>query len=521
MKSKKLLDSFVKHKKYWLLATVIIMVFFLFWLVTFTGLAQAFLLNNRTNPGVAILGVSVGNLDENQLNEQLTKLKTKFESQNFTLTNDKDQWGFVSGKLGVTFDVQSTSQSIWNMNKGWPLFKRKDQAVAPVLHIDNQICSSALSTISIPTIEPQNASIYYNQGLKIRPEQAGVKFNAASTCDTLFKRMGENEFVANINLDATAADISQTELESKLPQIQALIDKPLTLKSGSYQLNLKTEDLLLLIEISKVGSDLKIDWSSVKLDELVESIAAKINTYTSPQLGACQYTVSSGGNWLDKEATKNIFKNLNAESLRSYNLSVSYHAPAVGTYEPVVPGNKGTVYLTFDDGLIYGNQIMNYASCFHVKVTFFEIGSRVGTDAAALRRAIAEGHAVQSHGYEHAAVDYGTHDYNWQYNDMLQSINAIMGITGVRPTYFRPPGGNRSANTYAAASANGLKVILWGATSSDSAGISSSAVCSNVLSRSFPGASVLMHSSKPTTANAFPCIVKGLAARGYNFQVLR
>ena len=98
-----------------------------------------------------------------------------------------------------------------------------------------------------------------------------------------------------------------------------------------------------------------------------------------------------------------------------------------------------------------------------------------------------------------------------------------MSVTGVRPTYFRPPGGNRSANTYNAANANGLKLILWGDSSADATvgGISSSQTCANVLAGAYPGASVLMHSVKASTANAVPCIIEGLAARGYGMQSLR
>ena len=173
--------------------------------------------------------------------------------------------------------------------------------------------------------------------------------------------------------------------------------------------------------------------------------------------------------------------------------------------------------------MTYANQIMNYASCFGIKVTFFEIGGRVGTDAAALQRAIAEGHAVQSHGFEHAMYDYGSRSYDWQFNDMQQSISAITSVTGVRPTYFRPPGGNRSDNTYKAAAASGLNLILWGDASRDATvgGLSSATTCANVLAGAYPGASVLMHSTHQSTADALPCVAQGLAARGYNMQALR
>jgi peptidoglycan/xylan/chitin deacetylase (PgdA/CDA1 family) len=187
----------------------------------------------------------------------------------------------------------------------------------------------------------------------------------------------------------------------------------------------------------------------------------------------------------------------------------------------VAAGSSGTIYLTFDDGLAYGNQVMNYAACYGVKVTFFEIGELANRDATALRRAIAEGHAVQSHGHFHALYDYGDRSYDWEYNDIAQSIIDIQSITGVRPTYFRPPGGNRSATTYAAAAANGVKLILWADSSGDGANIGTSATCANALAGAFSGATILLHSSKSDTAAAVPCIIEGLAARGYNMQALR
>jgi len=283
-----------------------------------------------------------------------------------------------------------------------------------------------------------------------------------------------------------------------------------------------SKQLFDLLEISKKDSGVQVSWSSTKLDELVNNIATEVNTYdSSPALGACQTLVSNGGHWLDKEAVKKMFTSLGADSARSYTLPIAYSAPVIHTISPVSSGNSGTIYLTFDDGLTYGNQIMNYAACYGVKVTFFELGVLANRDATALHRAIAEGHAVQSHGYEHALYDYGQRSYDWEYNDIKQSVDTITNITGVRPTYFRPPGGNRSATTYDAASANGINLILWGVSSGDGANIGTSATCSNVLARAFSGATVLLHSSKGDSAAAVPCIIEGLAAQGYSMQALR
>lgn len=520
--------AFLKYKKVWILAFSGILLICLGWYLSDTWLIRAYSSQAKTYSKVSVLGVSVGDLDASQLSDKLAQLKTEFEAREITLTNAADKWTFDSSKLGATIDVPATSQKIWQLN-GTTLAEKyrlltgsTNPLVSPVVLLDSKKCIETLSTITTLQIEPKDAFFSFDQGISIVSEQAGTKISADSTCQALLEALTAGLFSTKISLDSITANITKADLEPKLAQVQSLAGESLSLKSGSYQLTLTPEELLALLEVTKKDAGVQVDWSSAKLDNLVNNIAAKVNTSDSqPALGTCQYLVSTGGNRLDREATKKIFANLASNNARVYSLPVTHQASVIGTRKPVTAGSNGTVYLTFDDGMLYGNQIMNYAACYGVKITFFEIGSRADIDATALRRAIAEGHAVQSHGYEHAMYDYGDRSYDWQFNDLQHSVNAIMAQTGVRPTYFRPPGGNRSANTYTAAAANGLKVILWGVSSADTAGIGSQSICSNVLAGVFPGASVLMHSTKQTTTEAVPCIIEGLAARGYSMQALR
>jgi peptidoglycan/xylan/chitin deacetylase (PgdA/CDA1 family) len=526
----KIFSKLSRHKRYWPLAILIILVLVacLIWYLPQSWLIRASFSQTITYPKVSVLGVNLGSLNTNQLDSRLARLKSEFEIKKITLVNDKKQWVYGASKLGVTIDAQATARAVWRLNDLGLIDSYRlltggtSSVVEPIVLVDDKMCVKSLSVISIPEVKPIDALVYFDQELKIKPDQTGTKFSATLTCQELPKILAANLYVTDVSFDTTLANLTKANLESKLSQIQAIASKSLILKSGTYEQTLTSKQLFDLLEISKDGSEVKVDWSLARLDELVGSIAAKVDTNnSSPALGACQSLVSTGGNWLDKTATKKIFTDLGADSLRNYTLPIIYHAPVISNISPVVGGNSGIIYLTFDDGLTYGNQIMNYAACYGVKVTFFELGTLANRDASALRRAIAEGHAVQSHGYEHALYDYGARSYDWQYNDINQSINAITSVTGVRPTYFRPPGGNRNASTYDATSANGVSLILWGVSSGDGASIGTSATCSNVLARAFAGASVLLHSSKGDTAAAVPCIIEGLAARGYNMQALR
>lgn len=522
-----------RRKDYWPLLILLVQIAFILFQLSQSWLVKTTFSQTETYPKATVLGTDFGGLDSEQLNIELAKLKTGFEAQKFTFENGNDKWDFDFGKLGVSIDTQATSQAIWQLNSLSLTEKYRlltggiSSIVEPKVIVAESDCTESLSTISIPPTEPKNAVYFYDEGLKITPDESGTNYSAILTCHELASQLAADKIVASVSSDITLAGLIKADLESKQSEVLAKISEQLLLESGAYKLTLTPSQLLDLLEISKIESGVQVNWSTAKLDELVNNISAEVNTYNaSPALGACQQVTSTGGNWLDKDATKKIFTDLGPGSARSYTLKFAYYAPVVKSITPINSGTSGTIYLTYDDGLTYGDRIMNYASCYGIKVTFFELGVRVATDATALKRAIAEGHAVQSHGYEHKATDYGTgHSYEWQYNDMSASISAIMSVTGVRPTYFRPPGGNRSPNgdTNRAASDNGLTLIMWGDASRDSApsGVTSALTCSNVLAGAYPGASVLMHSTKLSTAEAMPCIVEGLAARGYSMQALR
>ncbi len=525
------LKFFIFHRKrYWLSVVILIVLATSAWYLSQSWLVRASFLSIETYPKASVMGVNVGGLSVGQLNDKLAKLKSDLETKPITFVNGKDQWAFSSADLGVSFDVNSTSQAVLRLNSLNLIDRYKlligggDSVIEPAISIDNDKCLKSMTSITIAPTDPKDAYLLFDQESKIAPDQPGAKFNPGLTCNDLPKTIRTDASTINVSFDVIPANITKADLEQKLPAVQALIGQPLSLTNGAYNKTLAPDQLLAMLTISKSDAGVQVNWSPAKLDELANNIATDVNTYNSaPALGACQYVISSGGNWSDKDATKKIITDLGDGKPRSYSLPVAYHGSAVGTRKPVAPGNK-TIYLTYDDGMTYADTIMNYAACYGVKVTFFEIGERAaGSDAPALRRAIAEGHAVQSHAHYHAAYDYGTRSYDWQYNDISQSITDIMSITGVRPTYFRPPGGNHSANTASAAAANNIRMILWDDSSRDATvgGISSAETCANVLAGAYNGASVLMHSTHYSTAEAMPCIVEGLAARGYDMQALR
>lgn len=185
-----------------------------------------------------------------------------------------------------------------------------------------------------------------------------------------------------------------------------------------------------------------------------------------------------------------------------------------------------TVYLTFDDGPSdrVTPKILDILDKENVKATFFIIGNQAETRRAIVKRAFDSGHAIAVHSY--------THEYKKIYSsidalikDIDRCNDLIFEITGERSAVYRFPGGSYglSSTLVKAVTEHGLRYVDWNASVRDaeiwqptayqlySAAITTSADANNIV--------LLAHdsTSKTTTAEALPDIIKYYRDRGYAF----
>ncbi|KAJ5796592.1 CAZyme family CE4 [Penicillium psychrosexuale] len=101
----------------------------------------------------------------------------------------------------------------------------------------------------------------------------------------------------------------------------------------------------------------------------------------------------------------------------------------------------GTIALTFDDGpYIYTSQILDTLAQRGARATFFLNGHNRGNIDASpeiVQRALAEGHQLGSHTWNHASLD--TLSYEEIIYQMTILEEAFIRILGFFPTYMRPP----------------------------------------------------------------------------------
>lgn len=104
----------------------------------------------------------------------------------------------------------------------------------------------------------------------------------------------------------------------------------------------------------------------------------------------------------------------------------------------------GKIALTYDDGPSeWTPQLLDILSSLNVKATFFitGLGSRASiTDpiwANVIRRTYNEGHQIGNHGWAHLSLP--SLSYDAQRSEITTNENALQGILGFIPTYYRCP----------------------------------------------------------------------------------
>ena len=177
-----------------------------------------------------------------------------------------------------------------------------------------------------------------------------------------------------------------------------------------------------------------------------------------------------------------------------------------------------TVLLTFDDGPSsrYTPVVLDILQQRGVPAVFFQVGRNVGKGAET-RRVLAAGHALANHSFSHAFLPKLNAD---KLNHQLADTNqALVAAVQQAPVLFRPPYGARNDKVLEAASALGMKTILWNVDSMDWADPVPQSIASRVIAqveRQKRGI-ILFHDIHERTTQALPVVLDELSKRGYTF----
>jgi peptidoglycan/xylan/chitin deacetylase (PgdA/CDA1 family) len=177
------------------------------------------------------------------------------------------------------------------------------------------------------------------------------------------------------------------------------------------------------------------------------------------------------------------------------------------------------VALTFDDGPgPYTAKLLRMLAARHAKVTFFLIGGNIKGREALVRREIAQGNVIGDHTWSHP--DLSRMSKPQIRRQLTRTLNEITRVTGGPVRLMRPPYGATDKQVGKVARSLGLAQIIWDVDTDDWRDRNSAIVAHRAISRAHRGDIILMHDIHPTTVNAVPKILRGLAKRGFTFATV-
>lgn len=182
-------------------------------------------------------------------------------------------------------------------------------------------------------------------------------------------------------------------------------------------------------------------------------------------------------------------------------------------------GNR--IALTFDDGPdpVYTPRILDILARRGVPATFFIVAENALKCPEVVRRIVAQGHEVGSHGMHHKPFWFLTPGRSRL--EIQESFAALQELTGKTIRCFRPPWGMSNLITHFWMRRAAQKVVLWSLDSLDWFFMTPAGLIVKKVSRwASPGSIILFHDGPGARRNAaalveaLPLLLENMLARG-------
>jgi peptidoglycan/xylan/chitin deacetylase (PgdA/CDA1 family) len=184
-------------------------------------------------------------------------------------------------------------------------------------------------------------------------------------------------------------------------------------------------------------------------------------------------------------------------------------------------GARG-VNITIDDGPdpVWTPQVLDLLREYGVKATFCMVGTQAQAHPDLVKKVVAAGHRLCDHSVSHDT----TMDKNSETYQSKQILDAERMITkasgGVRPMYYRAPGGAFTPYSRKLAASRGMRPLGWNVDSKDFERPGTDAIVATVEREVPNGPTLLFHDAggdRSQTVEALDRILPRLKEQGYSF----
>lgn len=151
-----------------------------------------------------------------------------------------------------------------------------------------------------------------------------------------------------------------------------------------------------------------------------------------------------------------------------------------------------------------------------IKATFFILGKSAEEYPELVRRAIAEGHEVATHGYSHRNMARMSRT---QCEEEWEKAERVLTELGAKVNLFRPPGGAYGQSLVEGAKDRGYHIVLWDVDPRDWQVPSADTITERIMADVRPGSIILLHDGQYPihSADALRKVAERLKADGYSF----
>ncbi|MFI7387336.1 polysaccharide deacetylase family protein [Streptomyces sp. NPDC049813] len=180
------------------------------------------------------------------------------------------------------------------------------------------------------------------------------------------------------------------------------------------------------------------------------------------------------------------------------------------------------VNLTIDDGPdpVWTPQVLDVLRQYGVKATFCMVGTQAAAHPDLVKKVVAAGHRLCDHTVAHdTAMDKASRTYqSQQILDAERMITKASG--GIRPMYYRAPGGAFTPYSRKLAASRGMRPLGWNVDTKDFERPGTAAIVATVRRELPNGPTLLFHDAggdRTQTVAALRQLLPRLKAEGHTF----
>ncbi|MGP2435963.1 polysaccharide deacetylase family protein [Streptomyces sp. JW3] len=184
-------------------------------------------------------------------------------------------------------------------------------------------------------------------------------------------------------------------------------------------------------------------------------------------------------------------------------------------------GTRG-VNITIDDGPdpVWTPQVLDLLAEYGVKATFCMVGTQAEAHPDLVKKVVAAGHRLCDHTVSHdTAMDQKSESY--QAKEILDAERMITKASGgVRPMYYRAPGGAFTPYSRTLAASEGMRPLGWNVDTRDWELPGTDAIVTTVEQELPNGPTLLFHDAggdRAQTVEALRRVLPWLKDQGYSF----